>query len=49
MLSLVPKCSYKFFFDKNDYLDPRYTIANGDKMDWNPFCSRIPLDIQMME
>ena len=33
MLSLVPKCSYKFFFDKNDYLDPRYTIANGDKMD----------------
>ena len=29
MLSLVPECSYKFF-DKNDYLYSRYTIANVD-------------------
>ena len=38
MLSLVPKCSYKFFFDKNDYLDPRYTIVNGGNLGCNPFC-----------
>ena len=41
MLSLVPKCSYKFFFDKNDYLDPRYTIANGGHLGCNPFCRSI--------
>ena len=41
MLSLVPKCSYKFFFDKNDYLDPRYTIVNGGNLGCNPFCRSI--------
>ena len=42
MLSLVPKCSYKFFLTKmTRYLDPRYTIANGGHLGCNPFCRSI--------